>query len=123
MEVMRRWLSERGEQVPEGMDHHHHHQPGAGHAGHGADSDHAPMPGMLTAAQLERLAAARGAEFDRLFLEAMIFHHEGALLMVAALFQAGGGQDPEVFQFASHVDGDQRIEIARMYRMLANPGG
>ncbi len=112
MDIMRRWLSERGRPVPgsQGQQHDHHH--------HADDEDHSGMPGMLTEAQLERLAAARGAEFDRLFLEAMIYHHEGALVMVAELFEAGGGQDPEIFQFASHVDSDQRIEIERMYRML-----
>jgi uncharacterized protein (DUF305 family) len=76
------------------------------------------MPGMLTHAQLMQLEAARGSEFDRLFLEFMIQHHEGALEMVRQLFAAGGGQESEMFQFASHVDGDQRIEITRMYRML-----
>jgi uncharacterized protein (DUF305 family) len=109
MALMRRWLRERGEEL---SDHAHH-----GH--HGPDA-HAGMPGMLSAAQMARLGAARGAEFDRLFLEAMIFHHEGALRMVEELFAtAGAGQEPEIYQFASHVDGDQRIEISRMYRMLA----
>jgi uncharacterized protein (DUF305 family) len=113
MEIMRRWLEERGVEVPaEGHGHHHHH----GHGAHGGD--HELMPGMLSEEQLARLTAARGPEFDRLFLEYMIFHHEGALVMVAELFEAGGGQDSELFQFASHVDSDQRIEIARMSRML-----
>jgi len=107
--VMRRWLRERGEAAPDA----------AGHHGHDAEH-HALMPGMLTEEEMARLAAATGAEFDRLFLEYMIRHHEGALIMVAELFaSAGAGQEWEIFQFASGVDGDQRIEIARMYRMLA----
>jgi uncharacterized protein (DUF305 family) len=121
MEIMRRWLRERGEEVPVAVapGGHAHHQ----HSGHGTGgAEHALMPGMLTEAELGRLRAARGEEFDRLFLEFMIRHHEGALVMVADLFAAGGGQDPEIFQFASHVDGDQRIEIARMYRLLAAGG-
>jgi len=119
IELMQRWLRARGEPVPEVVaggthDHHAHH---AHHAGHG---DHALMPGMLTEQELERLAAASGPEFDRLFLEFMIRHHEGALVMVADLFAAeGGGHESEMFQFASEVDGDQRIEIERMRRMLA----
>jgi uncharacterized protein (DUF305 family) len=109
IEIMQRWLSERGEEVPSPDDAHAHH----GHHGHAT-----LMPGMLTEEELARLAASRGPEFDRLFLEYMIRHHEGALVMVEELFASGGGQDSEMFQFASHVDGDQRIEISRMHRML-----
>lgn len=76
------------------------------------------MPGMLTREQLDQLAAATGDTFDRLFLEFMILHHEGALAMVEELFASDGGQETEIFQFASHVDSDQRIEIQRMRRML-----
>jgi uncharacterized protein (DUF305 family) len=81
---------------------------------------HALMPGMLTAEQMDRLAHATGAEFDRLFLEGMLRHHDGALVMVKELFDTpGAGQDPEIFTFASDVDADQRAEIARMGAMLA----
>jgi uncharacterized protein (DUF305 family) len=59
-------------------------------------------------------------DFDRLFLEGMIKHHEGAIVMVEELFAIdGAGQETEIFQFASHVDSDQRMEIMRMQRMLA----
>jgi uncharacterized protein (DUF305 family) len=64
------------------------------------------------------LRAARGTAFDRAFLELMIRHHEGALIMVEALFAAGGGQESETFHVASEVDSDQRVEIDRMVRML-----
>jgi uncharacterized protein (DUF305 family) len=78
------------------------------------------MPGMLSADDMARLAAASGAEFDRLFLEGMIKHHDGALIMVNDLFASpGAGQEPEIFAFASDVDADQRIEIDRMSAMLA----
>ena len=77
------------------------------------------MPGMLTPEEMEHLGAARGAEFDRLFLEGMIKHHEGALAMVHQLFSTpGAGQDVTVFSFASDVDADQRMEIERMAGML-----
>jgi uncharacterized protein (DUF305 family) len=77
------------------------------------------MPGMLTPEALARLRGAGGAGFDRLFLEGMIHHHEGALVMVADLLATdGAGQEPEIFQFASHVESDQRIEIARMRQLL-----
>lgn len=98
---MRRWLETRGEPVP--GEHHHG----------------ALMPGMLTEEEMARLSAARGAKFDRLFLELMIHHHEGALVMVDELFTTdGAGQETEIFLFASHVDSDQRAEIARMRSML-----
>lgn len=100
-----------------------HHSGHAGHGGHGGQAghtgDHAGMPGMLSGAQLEELAAARDEVFDRLFLEFMIYHHEGALIMVDELFAApGGGQETEIFTFASHVDADQRMEIMRMRQLL-----
>jgi uncharacterized protein (DUF305 family) len=78
------------------------------------------MPGMLTDAQMAELAAAQGAEFDRLFLTYMIAHHKGAVVMVRELFATdGAGQDTEVFKFASDVRVDQTTEVARMERMLA----
>ena len=81
--------------------------------------DHMMMPGMLTPAQMKALAAAKGAEFDRLFLTGMIQHHEGALTMVDDLFKApGAGQDPEMFTFATDIDSSQRAEIRIMQTML-----
>jgi uncharacterized protein (DUF305 family) len=78
------------------------------------------MPGMLTEAQLRALDAARGKEFDRLFLTGMIQHHKGAVSMVKDLFGTyGAGQDEIIFKFASDVNVDQTTEIARMEKMLA----
>jgi uncharacterized protein (DUF305 family) len=106
MKMMRRWLAVRGQEVP---GEHAHHMPGA-----------PMMPGMLSAEEMARLAAAKGTEFDRLFLEGMIKHHAGALTMVQELFATpGAGQDSEVYAFASDVDADQRMEIDRMAAMLA----
>jgi uncharacterized protein (DUF305 family) len=104
--LMRGWLQRRAEPVP---SEHAHHVPGA-----------TLMPGMLSPEEMDRLAAATGAEFDRLFLELMIKHHDGALTMVSELFaNPGAGQEPEIFGFASDVDADQRIEIDRMSAMLS----
>lgn len=103
--MMQRWLTNRGQSVP---DMHAMHT-------HGATL----MPGMLLPEEMDRLAAANGTAFDRLFLEGMIKHHGGALEMVAELFShPGAGQEPEIFMFASDVDADQRAEIARMSAML-----
>jgi uncharacterized protein (DUF305 family) len=105
IKMMERWLQVRSQALP---DPHALHMHGA-----------ALMPGMLTEEEMSRLAAAKGTDFDRLFLEGMIKHHGGALTMVRDLFDTpGAGQDSEIFAFASDVDADQRIEINRMGAML-----
>jgi uncharacterized protein (DUF305 family) len=105
IKMMQRWLEARRLEVP---GPHAHHMAGA-----------RLMPGMLTPEDMARLEAASGADFDKLFLQYMIRHHEGALVMVKELFSAGGGQPPEVFAFASDVEADQQAEIDRMRNMLA----
>jgi uncharacterized protein (DUF305 family) len=78
------------------------------------------MPGMLSEEQMKQLDAARGKEFDQLFLTFMIQHHRGAVQMVKELFGSyGAAQDDLVFKFASDVQVDQTTEIARMEQMLA----
>jgi uncharacterized protein (DUF305 family) len=105
MKMMREWLESHGAAVP---DEHAHHAPGA-----------PLMPGMLSAQDMERLSAASAVAFDRLFLEYMIKHHEGALVMVRELFATpGAAQDADIYAFASDVNADQRMEIARMSAML-----
>jgi uncharacterized protein (DUF305 family) len=118
---MTRWLELRGA-APPSADAAHAHHAHPGRPGDGAPGATA-MAGMLTEAQLESLSAARGTDFDRLFLHFMIHHHEGALTMVDALFAApGAGLDSDVFGLASHVIADQRMEIARMRAMLGGVG-
>ena len=103
--MMQQWLRDHGQTVP---DEHAHHA-------HGATL----MPGMLTADEMTRLAAASGTEFDRLFLMFMIKHHQGALLMVKDLRASpGAGQESDINRFAGDVDADQRMEIDRMAAML-----
>jgi uncharacterized protein (DUF305 family) len=105
IKMMRRWLEVRHQEIP---GEHAMHM-------HGATL----MPGMLSPEEMERLAAAKGAEFDRLFLEGMMKHHGGAITMVNELFATpGAGQEVEIFSFASDVDADQRMEIDRMGAML-----
>jgi uncharacterized protein (DUF305 family) len=114
--LMQRWLRERGESVPDAGAAHDaasHHT-----AGHAVPDTNAGAPGMLTREQLARLDAARGAEFDRLFLTFMIQHHEGALTMVRQLFASpGAAQDVDVFRLASDIEADQVTEIERMHAM------
>lgn len=121
MNFMKRWLTARGqptEMKMAGMDMsdmdmsdmggHEHHK-----------MRQKLMPGMLTPEQMAALKAAKGAEFDRLFLTGMIQHHGGALTMVKELFDTpGSGQDAELFNFATDVDSGQRAEIRIMQKML-----
>jgi uncharacterized protein (DUF305 family) len=113
--LMRRWLDDRHEPVPaaDSSDVADMMMPGM-------DSSML-MPGMLTAAELARLDQARGREFDRLFLQRMIRHHQGAITMVNQLFASrGAGEEESVFRFAANVFADQTTEIERMQRMLAD---
>ena len=107
--MMKSWLTARGAALP---DPHAHHT----HAG--------LMRGMASPEEMQRLASLKGPEFDRLFLELMIKHHQGALTMVEELFATpGAGQESEIFAFTADVNADQSMEIRRMGQMLARSQG
>ena len=111
--TLQNWLRDRGLPVPEA-------KPGPMRMKMNGVEHEMLMAGMLTDAQMKELDAARGPEFDRLFLRDMIQHHEGAVSMVKELFDTpGAAQDPSVFKLASDVSADQTTEIARMRKMLA----
>ena len=106
IKMMQDWLAARRQPRP---DPHAHHAAGA-----------TLMPGMLTPEEMTRLSAARGPDLDRLFLELMIKHHEGALVMVKDLLATpGAGQEADLFAFVSDVEADQQMEIDRMRAALA----
>jgi uncharacterized protein (DUF305 family) len=121
IKLMQDWLKVRGFPVPDStgkMPMDHSNMAGMNHAA--MDS---LMPGMLDEYQMELLDKARGASFDRLLLTFMIQHHEGAITMVDKLFKsAAGGQDDDIFKFATAVHADQTSEIDRMKLMLAGGG-
>jgi len=114
IKFMKRWLAARGQSLEAPMPEM------SGMHMSGMDmSSHHMMPGMLTAKQMDALRQAKGNEFDHLFLTGMIQHHNGALIMVKDLFDtAGTGQDADLFNFATDVDGGQRAEIRIMQTML-----
>ena len=109
IELIEQWLTDRGEPVPD--DAAHEHAQHEAHARHG----HAPSSSRSW-------SSPRGAPFDRLFLELMIAHHQGALAMVDELYAAGGGLEPAVDGFAREVEADQTIEITRMQEHAGDPG-
>lgn len=84
--------------------------PDPGHAHHA-------MPGMVDAAAMSALRDARGPAFDRLWLQAMIAHHEGAVTMAESALRDGVHRGAR--NTASNVIAVQRSEIATMQRLLA----
>jgi uncharacterized protein (DUF305 family) len=110
--LMSRWLADRGQPVPEPNPAGQVMQMGGG-------THTMLMPGMLTERQMAELDAARGPEFDRVFLTFMIQHHRGAVQMVQELLaHRGAANDETVFKFAADVNVDQTTEINRMLDML-----
>jgi uncharacterized protein (DUF305 family) len=110
--LMQAWLKDRNQPVPEA-------KPGPMKMMMNGMEHEMLMPGMLTDDQLKQLDAARGREFDQLFLRFMIQHHRGAMTMVTQLLaEPGAAQDEWIYKFQSDVYADQGTEIERMERML-----
>lgn len=104
---MQQWLSERQQIAPDPSDHAAMHQ------------DHKLMAGMATPEQMAELAASQGTDFDRVFLQLMIKHHEGAVKMVEKLHeQPGSAFDPVLFEFTNDIINDQTAEIEKMNLLL-----
>ena len=103
---MQGWLQERGEAVPDPSEHHAMHM-------------HHDMAGMASPAQMEQLADSKATDFDRLFLQLMIPHHDGAITMVEDLKeQPGSAYDPVLYEFTGDIVNDQAVEIERMNALL-----
>lgn len=116
IDLMQNWLRSKKEPVPEAT-------PGPMKMTMNGMTHDMLMPGMLSEDEVKALDAARGPEFDRLFLLGMIKHHEGAITMVEELLASNGAaQDETVFRFSSDVVADQTTEIRVMKEMLAARG-
>lgn len=102
---MESWLYDRGENKKD-MPHHHMDM---------------GMAGMATPKQLEDLKNTKATDFDRLFLQLMIAHHDGALKMVEELREfSGSAYDPILSEFVSDLVNDQGVEIERMNTIAVN---
>ncbi|GAA4823479.1 DUF305 domain-containing protein [Tomitella cavernea] len=88
---------------------------GSDDAADGAQGGH-EMTGMMTDEQMDQLMAASGPEFDRMWLEMMIQHHEGAVEMSQEVL--GSGTNPQVQKMAQAIIDGQEAEIGRMQDML-----
>jgi uncharacterized protein (DUF305 family) len=99
IKAMTGWLGELGRSASPGHAH-----------------DHAAGYGMATPEELKALRAAKGTVFDRLFLQLMTRHHEGAVKMAGE--ELAGGRDHRMRLLAKDVYSGQSIEIARMRKAL-----
>ncbi|WP_150307782.1 DUF305 domain-containing protein [Planctomonas psychrotolerans] len=77
---------------------------------------HHPMEGMMSNNQMARLDAATGAEAERLFLENMIIHHEGAIDMAET--EVDGGENADAIALANEMITSQQAEIDTMQELL-----
>lgn len=98
---MKNWLSQAGKDIE---------------MGHEMDHD---MGGMLTDTELSTLKASKGSTFDRLWLEGMTIHHNGALHMTTMISDA---QNPEIKQFGQKIIEVQTAQNAQMKTMLSRLG-
>jgi uncharacterized protein (DUF305 family) len=72
---------------------------------------------MMSDQQMQQLEQASGAEFDRLFLQRMTEHHNGAIAM--ANTELATGQNPEAKALAQQIVDAQQAEIGEMQGLLA----
>ena len=99
-----------------GMDH-------GGMSGMGEDGEMSSgagtamaMPGMMSDAQMQELTGATGADFDRLFLQLMIMHHQGAIEMSDT--EIAQGSNPAALALAESIKTSQTAEITEMQQLL-----
>ena len=107
---MESWLKQRNEYADNSHSDHHMHE---------SHHMHMNMVGMATPKQLNDLSNSKSTDFDRLFLQLMITHHDGALEMVEELKKyPGNAYDPILNEFVSDLVNDQGVEIERMNGIL-----
>lgn len=110
IQTMTGWLTAWDQPVPETMRDHANAD--------GGDMDmSSDMPGMMSQEQMDELAAASGADFERLFLTMMIEHHQGAVEMAEA--EQRDGANPGAIDLAEQIVTAQEREIAAMQRLLS----
>jgi uncharacterized protein (DUF305 family) len=118
IETMSDWLQDWDEEIPETMRDHSnagHDMEGMGDSMEGMESG---MPGMMTAEDFEELENASDADFQTMWLEMMIEHHEGAVEM-AQQQQEDGQYEPAV-DLAGDVIDTQTAEIEDMEALLGS---
>ncbi len=109
IEQMTDWLSDWGEPIPESVRDH------ANAEGDG-NMKMSDMPGMMSTQEMHELESAQGAQFQKMWLEMMIDHHEGAIEM-ARVEQSEGRHAPAI-ELAEEVESTQQDEISAMQALL-----
>ena len=95
---------------------------GMDHGGMGGDDTSSStamssqMPGMMSADEMSQLTAASGADFDKLFLEMMITHHQGAVEMADT--EIANGSNPDALALAESIKSSQTQEVTTMQQLL-----
>jgi len=107
IKTMTSWLHAWGKPVPSGMPGMMSPMPGMMGS---------PSPGIVSQQEMSQLMAAHGAQFDRLFLQMMISHHEGAV--ETAKTEQARGLNPAAKKLAHQIETSQTAEIAQMQQML-----
>jgi uncharacterized protein (DUF305 family) len=82
----------------------------------GMQHEHGQMPGMMSNAQMQQLTASSGPAFDRMFLQMMITHHQGAIDMSRT--ELAQGSNPVARQLAQQIITAQQAEIREMQTLL-----
>ena len=108
IEVMTDLLEDWGQPIPDNPRDH-------GGLEHGSTDD-MDMPGLATEEEMAALDRASGVEFEELWLEMMIEHHEGAITMAQDEFDAG--EDADAVSLAEGIISAQADEVGRMERLL-----
>ena len=116
IDTMSQWLRDWGEPVPEtgfatGDSHSHSDDPMES----GGD-DHADMPGMMAADEMQALADAPAGKFDALWIQMMVEHHLGAIAM--AQEAQDDGSAAEVADLAADIESAQSAEVKDLKRWL-----
>ena len=83
----------------------------SGHEGHGNT-----MAGMVDEATMAKLKSLTGAEFNKLWLESMISHHQGAIEMAKA--EIANGDNVDAKALAKNIVTTQEAEMGQMKQML-----
>ncbi|MEV4574075.1 DUF305 domain-containing protein [Nonomuraea jabiensis] len=97
IQTMKGWLTEWGKPAPEG---------GMGH----------DMPGVMSEEDMKKLEAAKGKAFDKLFVQQMIAHHNGAIAM--AKTEQTGGSNPQAKELAKTIETTQQAEVEQLQKIL-----
>ncbi len=113
--TMTGWLQAWGKSVPTAMPRTMSPMPGMmGSPAPGPSGT--PMPGMMSEGEMSQLMSAHGADFDRMFLQMMILHHQGGLEM--AKTEQVDGVNPAARKLASQIEVAQTAQMAQMEQML-----